>query len=105
MTAITPGAVARDWGIAPGAIARPGRTAGSSAAVFNGVGRDRLQLPSPRNAATHVLTIELRSCCLGFEVDGRPQHDGPVPQGAVQVVRAGEHPLARVLGTWRLVQF
>ncbi len=102
---ITPDVIASDWQLRPSACAWPGRTAGLTAAVFTRPGSCGLELPSPRDEATHVLTVELAPCLLEFQVDGRVVQDGPVAAGTVQVVRGGEKPLARVSGDWRILQF
>jgi hypothetical protein len=102
---ITPDVIACGWQLRPSACAWPGRTAGLSAAVFTRPGSCGLELPSPRDERTHVLTVELAPCMLEFQVDGRVVQDGPVAAGTAQVVRGGETPLARVSGDWRILQF
>ena len=101
----TPETMAADWGIAPVALAWPGRTAGLAAVVFAGRGADRLELSSPADPATHILAVATLGHHATYLVDGREAHQGRFEAGAVQLVQAGEAPGAILSGDWRAIQF
>jgi hypothetical protein len=99
----TPESVSADWGIAPIAIAWPGRTAGLSAGVFAGQNARRLEVTSPSDPTTHILAVSTCGHHATYLVDGRRVHEGMFEAGAVQLVQAGQAPAAMLTGDWRVI--
>jgi hypothetical protein len=91
------------WGVAPVALAWPGRTAGLSAVVFSGRAASELELSSPSDPTTHVLAVATRGHRASLAIDGREVHRGFFEAGAVQLIQAGEKPAAVLTGDWRVI--